>query len=155
MRHTFIVGNSGSGKSTLARRLSKEHGSAHVDLDRFAWTEVVGIRRELRASVEAVRKELGDRSAVIEGCYADLVEALATADDHLIFLDIPLQQCIAHCHARPFEPHKWPSAEAQDSFLPGLIEHVRSYPTRLDSLGWAAHDRLFQAFSGTKERITG
>ncbi len=58
--------------------------------------------------------------AVIEGCYADLIEALATEADHLI---------------------------------PRLFEHVRSYPHRDDTLGWRAHNALFESFKGTRERI--
>src|SRR5690606_32731734 len=33
----LIFGNSGSGKSTLARRIAKEHGLPHLDLDAIVW----------------------------------------------------------------------------------------------------------------------
>lgn len=151
-RHIFILGNSGSGKSTLAERLCSLEGRVHVDLDPYAWTETIGIRRDVSDAAAAIRATVSSDPAVIEGCYADLVEALATQDDHLIWLDVSAEVCTSNCKKRPFEPHKWESAEKQDEFLPRLLEFVGTYKTRTDCLGRNAHRETFERFTGTKER---
>ena len=153
--HVFVVGNSGAGKSTFARALAEREGRLHVDLDPFAWAAEVGVRREWADATAAIREALGTRAAVVEGCYADLVEALIQPADRLVWLDPPLETCLARCRARPFEPHKWATAEDQDAFLPQLLAFVKTYPTRTDALGARAHRALFDAFVGAKERRTG
>lgn len=152
-QNTFVIGNSGSGKSTFARKLSQQKSCAHIDLDLFAWKPELGVRRELSDSVTSVARQLESQNAVIEGCYADIIDELATVADHLVFLDVPIEQCVEHCRSRPFEPHKWPSREEQDNFLPKLIEHVRGYRERTGALGREAHLQLFQKFKGSKELI--
>lgn len=149
--HVMILGNSGSGKTTLARQLAARDARLHVDLDAFAW-ERPGVRLPTPQAVARIRDHIQARPAVIEGCYGALVEALLTPSDRLIWLDLPVAQCEAHCRARPHEPHKWDSASAQDAFLPNLLAFVRTYPERDDDLGAAAHGRVFDAHSGPKER---
>lgn len=154
MTQLFIFGNSGSGKSTLARRLALQRNVLHLDLDRFAWTATIGERRELKDSLAAIQAELGEQPAVIEGMYSDLVEQLISPQDELIWLDLPLEDCIAHCKARPFEAHKWESAEAQNAFLPRLLEFLPDYYEVDTSIGRRAHEAVFAAFGGKKRRIT-
>jgi|GEM_PF-6635234 len=74
--------------------------------------------------------ELAGREAVIEGCYADIVAALARPEDALIWMDTPVDECILRAQTRGHEPHKWPSAAAQNAFLPtlGPREAVRLIP---------------------------
>ncbi|MEL6345499.1 MAG: shikimate kinase [Myxococcota bacterium] len=149
--HVFIMGNSGSGKTSLAKRIAAQEGRAHVDLDPFAWTE----DRARRDPVDAVAEiwQMADgRPVVIEGCYADLVRAMIRPEDRLIWLDVPVDVCVARCQSRPFEPHKWASPAEQDAFLPDLIAFVRTYPVREDDLGRAAHLKLFMNHTGQKTR---
>ena len=152
-RNVFVVGNSGAGKSTWARALARADGRVHVDLDAYAWAGTVGIRRNVSDAAEAIRHHLSGRPAVVEGCYADLVDALAEPQDALVWLDIPLENCVSHCESRPFEPHKWETAAAQDAFLPRLIEFVRAYDSRTDAMGRLAHTALFDRFSGPRARL--
>lgn len=152
--HCFVLGNTGSGKSTLARRVAKARQMAHVDLDPYAWTETVGDRRDLENSLQALRPKLAQRPSVVEGMYSDLVAGLLTSNDTLVWLDLPLEQCRAHCEARPFEPHKWATSERQDAFLPQLLEFLETYPTRTDALGQQAHRQLFAEHDGRKSRLT-
>ncbi len=150
--HSYIIGNSGSGKSTLAQRLVQEGPVRHLDLDSFVWSEPA-VRREHADALALLRAELDGAPAVVEGMYADLLGDLITPDDSLIWLDLPVDVCVAHCQARPFEGHKWDSAEAQDAFLPQLLDFVRGYPEREGELGRDAHQALFDRFAGAKERI--
>jgi len=150
--HVFIIGNSGSGKSTLAAHLSKHAGLRHVDLDTVAWDEP-GVRRDVDASVEALRATL-EGPAVLEGMYVDIVEAAISPEDRLIWLDLPVESCLENCRARPHEPHKWPSAAAQDAFLPKLLDFVRGYDEREGPLGRSAAEHLFADFGGQTLRLT-
>jgi adenylate kinase family enzyme len=151
--HTFIVGNSGSGKSTLARRLAEERGLVHLDLDQYAWTDALGVRRDLEKSLAVLQPILAEAPTVLEGMYGDIVAGLLRPDDRLIWLDLPLSECEAHCRARPFEPHKWESAEKQNAFLPQLLSFLGSYAEREDGLGAKTHARIFEAHIGAKTRV--
>lgn len=153
--NTFVHGCSGSGKSTLARRLAAEGGLVHVDLDAFAWEpEAPTTRRSAQASIDALRAHLDGRAAVIEGMYVDLIGMLITEADTLVFLDLPVSVCLAHCRARPHEPHKFATPEAQDGWLPQLLAFVEGWPTRAGPLGRADHVALFDAHLGPKRRET-
>jgi hypothetical protein len=58
----------------------------------------------------------------------------------------------AHARARPWEPHKYASKEAQDANLDMLLGWIADYPSREGPLGRAAHEALFEGFTGRKER---
>lgn len=148
-----ILGNSGSGKSTLARRLASEHDLAHLDLDTLAWLPTSPPRRAPDALAKLTAFMAAERW-VIEGCYADLVAHAATRSTELVFLNPGVDVCIAHCRARPWEPHKYASKHAQDANLPMLIDWVRGYETRTDELSLHAHRALFDSFTGPKREQT-
>ncbi len=147
-----IMGNSGAGKSTLAKRLVAEHALAHLDLDTLAWLPVTPPQRA--PIVESLAKLAVFTGAhdrwVIEGCYADLLEHAASGCTELVFLNPGAVVCIAHCRARPWEPHKYPSKDDQDRNLAMLIDWVRAYETRDDEFSLRAHRALFDRFAGPK-----
>lgn len=156
MRRVAIIGNAGSGKSTLARRIAAECGAPVLDLDMVAWEP--GKPAQPRAADDAIRavREFcaAHDSWVIEGCYGDLVAAVLDGTVELIFLNRSVEQCIAQCRARPWEPHKWPSKAAQDAHLDCLLEWVRAYPARDNPLSLRAHRALFDGYAGPKQEIT-
>ena len=91
---------------------------------------------------------------MIEGCYADLLAlALPRATD-LVFLNPGVDTCIANARNRPWEPHKYPSPEAQNANLNMLIGWIRDYAEREDEFSLAAHRRLFEGFAGRKREFT-
>ncbi len=147
------MGNSGSGKSTLAKRLSTEHSLAHLDLDTLAWLATTPPQRapDGLAKLDAF---MTTERWVIEGCYADLLAHAAKRCTELVFLNPGVDVCIAHCRARPWEPHKYASKQAQDANLPMLVEWVRAYETRTDEFSLPAHRRLFESFAGVKRELT-
>lgn len=61
---------------------------------------------------------------VVEGCYSNLIEAALRFQSFPIFLNPGLENCIAHCRSRPWEPHKYPSKQAQDANLEFLLSWV-------------------------------
>jgi adenylate kinase family enzyme len=148
-----LLGNSGSGKSTLAVRLAAAHGLAHLDLDTLAWEPgvVPPTRRGLDASARDVDAFTSSHDAwVIEGCYADLAAIALPRCTRLLFLDPGIDACIANARARPWEPHKYATKEAQDANLAMLLQWIRDYATRTDVFSLAAHRALFDAHGGDK-----
>ncbi len=156
MKRVVVLGNSGAGKSTLAKQLAHTHGLAHLDLDPLAWQPTdPPARTPLHEAQQAIDAFLEAHTAwVVEGCYADLVALIAPRAATMIFLDLSVAVCQAHARARPWEPHKYPSKEAQDENLPMLLDWIAAYPDREGPLGRAAHLGLFDAFEGEKEHRT-
>ncbi|AWB66035.1 shikimate kinase [Saccharobesus litoralis] len=156
MHKIIIFGNSGSGKSTLAKHLAKTQGLTHLDLDTIAWLDVTPPeRRPMEQSVKSINHFLQHNTHwVIEGCYADLIEYVAPSAHKLIFLNLSVTDCVTNAKNRPWEPHKYPSQQAQDENLTMLIEWIKQYPSRDDTFSLTAHKKLYQAFKGEKEMRT-
>src|SRR5690606_4473886 len=105
-------------------------------------------------SIADVERFIADHESwIIEGCYADIIEAVLHHCDELIFLNPGVDVCIAHCRARPWEPEKFRSPEEQDENLDNLIAWVASYETRDDEHGLNRHRALFDVFSGKKREL--
>ncbi|WP_440906513.1 AAA family ATPase (plasmid) [Catenovulum sp. SX2] len=156
MHNVIIFGNSGSGKSTLAKHLANTQGLAHLDLDTIAWLATTPPQRmPIERSTEVIDTFLSQNTNwVIEGCYADLLEYVMPKANKLIFLNLPVADCITNAKNRPWEPHKYPNKQAQDNNLAMLIEWIKQYPNRDDTFSLAAHKKLYQAFAGAKEMRT-
>lgn len=155
MSKTAILGNSGSGKTTLARRLAGLTGARVLELDAIAWEPgLPPVPREAEAARANVRAFCEARERwIVEGCYADLLEASLPGSPLLLFLDLPVADCLAHCRSRPFEPEKFPSKEEQDRHLESLLAWVAAYPEREGPTGRQAHLALFAAYPGPKRRV--
>jgi adenylate kinase family enzyme len=156
MMRYLLLGNSGSGKSTLALRLARTHALPHLDLDSLAWLPTTPPERrpldESRRDIEAFLA--ANDGWIIEGCYADLLTVPLPRCTRLLFLNPGVDACVANALARPWEPHKYASKEAQDANLPFLIGWIRAYPTRDDVFGFPAHRALFDGFAGDKQELT-
>ena len=156
MRKVVIFGNSGSGKSTLARKICAAERLAHLDLDSIAWTPASPPQRK---PIAESGREIGiftglNESWVIEGCYSDLLEIAIPESSEIIFLDLSVEACISNARSRPWEPHKYPSQEAQDANLDMLIDWIAQYPQRSDTFSRSAHEALFANYEGKKVTYT-
>lgn len=156
MKKILVFGNSGSGKSTLAKKLSADQGLGHLDLDLLAWLPTSPpTRKDLLESdkeIEIFVKK--NKQWVIEGCYTDLLELVATQANEMIFLDLPIEACIANAQARPWEPHKYLSKQVQDENLEMLIDWISQYVQREDTFSRCAHLAFYEKFSGCKTSLT-
>jgi adenylate kinase family enzyme len=152
----LIFGNSGAGKSTLAKSLADDLALAHLDLDLLAWELAdTPTRRALARSRAEIEKFMADHTGwVIEGAYADLLTMLLDECSELVFLNPGAEACVANCRARPWEPHKYASQEAQDRNLAFLIGWVRDYENRDDEYSLSSHRWLFDRFNGVKREFT-
>lgn len=156
MSRVLILGNSGSGKSTLARKICESRGLAHLDLDTLAWKPTLPPEREkLSVSAGAVDEfTASNQGWVIEGCYTDLLELAVSQSTELIFMNLPVELCVANARARPWEAHKYASKSAQDANLPMLINWIRQYAHRDDTFSFASHSRLYENYAGKKTMVT-
>jgi adenylate kinase family enzyme len=152
----ILLGNAGAGKSTMARSLIASAGAEvpHLSLDEIAWGEFAQ-RLPLSESLERLRRFLtANDQWIIEGCYSDLVEAALPHCTELRFLNPGVDVCVAHCRKRPWEPEKFPSAEAQQNMLGQLLGWVEEYETREDEYGLRRHRKIFEGFAGAKREFT-
>lgn len=151
-----ILGNSGSGKSTLARGLADRTGAPTLDLDTLAWEpgQVAVPRDQALAAAEVTAFCAAHEAWIIEGCYAQLIRATLAHHPTLVFLEPGVETCLAHCRARPWEPHKYASQAEQDAKLAFLLDWVRTYYTREGDLSLAAHQALFEGYAGPKRKLT-
>lgn len=151
-----MFGNSGSGKSTLARQLCDWHGLAHLDLDNLAWRPTSPPQRlPVAESERQIASFIHSSSAwVIEGCYTDLLEIAAPFATEIIYLNLPVETCIANARKRPWEPHKYDSKQAQDANLDMLITWISQYEHRQDTFSALAHRSFFDTYPGKKTVYT-
>jgi adenylate kinase family enzyme len=154
MHRVVIFGNSGSGKSTLARRLSRELGIAHLDLDQVAWSSPA-VRKNVAESARDIAAFVAANPEwVAEGCYADLLALVIQHATEVRFLNPGTDLCVAHCRARPWEPDKYATPSEQDERLGFLLQWVTEYSTRTDEYSLARHRAIFDAFPGPKREFT-
>ena len=150
-----IIGNSGSGKSTLARAIARERGWPVLDLDTVAWEPgKIAVPRDPVAARQDVERFCADHSDwIVEGCYADLIAASLRDSPLLMFMDPGMEQCLANCRGRAWEPHKYASKAEQDEKLSFLLTWVREYYERDGSTSLKAHDALYSSYAGPKRRL--
>lgn len=147
-----ILGNAGSGKSTLAGWLAGAAGLAMLGLDTVAWepAQPAVARPPAAARADVAAFCARHERWVIEGCYADLVEAALPYRPRLVLLDPGLEACLANCRRRPWEPHKYPSKQAQDANLQPLLSWAAGYYVRGGTMSLKGHRQCLAGFAGRK-----
>lgn len=151
----LIIGNSGSGKSTWARAQADAHDLAMLDLDTLYWQQPAppeGPRPRPLAAIAAELDAFADRHPrwVVEGCYTECIAHLLSRCTHLHFMNPGAATCLAHAKVRPFEPHKYPSPDAQSANLAMLCAWIGDYYQRAAPWSLAEHRALFDGFGGDK-----
>lgn len=156
MMRVLVFGNSGAGKSTFARALAQAHALAHLDLDTIVWEpgQIAVARPAAAVGADLDAFIAAHPRCVAEGCYGDVIEMALPHCSELVFLNPGREQCLAHCRARPWEPHKYASAAEQDRMLPFLLDWVAAYYERAGAMSYEAHRRIFDAFTGPKRELT-
>ena len=147
-----ILGNSGSGKSTLANWLAQSATLAVLDSDSVVWEpdQPAVVRSSALAEADVSKFCTTHQRWVLEGCYGNLIEAAFQFQPFLIFLNPGLESCTAHCLNRPWEPHKYPSRQAQEANLEFLVSWVAEYYTRDGPMSLRAHQEVFAGYAGRK-----
>jgi adenylate kinase family enzyme len=112
MSRIAIIGNAGGGKSTLARKLAKQRGLRHIEIDRLLWREgwvLTPTDIYMRLHNEFIEED----EWVIDGLgqQASIPERIKRATD-IILVDMPLSM------------HFWRAAERQIAWASGKLEHT-------------------------------
>ena len=151
-----IIGNAGSGKSTLAWQLAGAMDLALLDLDIVAWEpDRVAVPRSHAAAAADVNAFCRAYPQwVVEGCYPDLIATTLQYRPLLLLLDPGMDQCLANCRARPWEPHKYKSRAEQNRKLGALLAWVEEYYHRDGEMSLQTHEALFEAYRGPKQRLS-
>ena len=151
-----ILGNSGSGKSWLAKELARQTEAPILDLDTifFEPGKIAVPRPSATVLADLERFCVNHEAWIIEGCYGDIVAHALRWEPELILLDPGESECLRHCRARPWEPHKYASKTEQDSKLDFLLAWVSEYYRREGPMSLSGHRALFDAYSGPK-RLMG
>jgi adenylate kinase family enzyme len=144
---TLIIGNSGSGKSWLAKRLAAQLHVSWVDLDTLQWlSDEASIARPRGETLALARIAASEERWVIEGVYGWIVTELIHRATALIWLSVDDQACVANIRQREHRPEG-------DELLLALTDWASSYRQRRGSSSFAAHQRLFDDFAGSKRRL--
>ena len=145
LTRTLIIGNSGSGKSWLAQRLAQQLREPWTDLDRIHWlSDEHSIPRPRAEALAMARIAADEQRWVIEGVYGWIASEILHRATALIWLSIGDKECVANIRQRETQ---------DDERLVALLEWAGSYRKRDDSSGFAAHQRLFEGFTGSKIQL--
>lgn len=156
MHKIIIFGNSGSGKSTLAKKICDRYQLVHLDLDTLAWLATTPVQRKPLAESAAQITNFTEQHQnwLIEGCYSDLIEGVLPAATEIIFMNLSVAACVENAKNRPWEPHKYPSKQAQDENLTMLVDWIEQYSVRDDAFSAKAHQTIYANYPGKKTMIT-
>lgn len=92
VKRIHIIGSIGSGKTTLARKLSKQYGLPHYELDNVVW--IRSDKGDIKRTEEERDAVLSDilirKSWIIEGAHHKWVAPSFQRADVIIFLDTRL-----------------------------------------------------------------
>ena len=99
MKRITIIGNTGSGKSTLAEKLGKILNIPVYHLDSIYW-KPGWLKEDTDALTEQVRRITETEEWIIEGNYRGTMADRFERSDLILFLNIPLAQCIKNIKIR-------------------------------------------------------
>lgn len=144
LTRTIVIGNSGSGKSWLAERIAHQIGTPWTDLDLIHWEPGGYNVARSRALAMSLAKEAASSDRwVIEGVYGWLVREIASQATALVWLCLDEAECIANIRQRGMR------GESEASFT-ALVDWAQTYRMREGSTSYAAHQAIFDSFSGPK-----
>jgi hypothetical protein len=144
----LILGNSGSGKSWLSRELGERLKIMATDLDEVHWEPGgFSVPRDKDAAKATVRQIASQEIWIIEGVYGWLAQESLSRATALIWLDMPLEQCLDDLRRRG------PSPGGDEKSFAALLSWGAAYQERQTSSSLMGHGRLFTAFRGWKRRM--
>ncbi|MBR3840446.1 MAG: adenylate kinase [Erysipelotrichales bacterium] len=146
MKRIMIIGCPGSGKSTFSRELHKITGIPLFHLDMMYWNaDKTTVDRDvfIKRLSEVVKKD----SWIIDGNYNSTIELRLQYCDTVVFLDYPLDVCLAGVKERMGKARSdipWIETEEDAEF----IEFIKNYnsnnrPEVLELLNKYTHKNIY------------
>ncbi|WP_430244235.1 AAA family ATPase [Neorhizobium sp. DAR64861/K0K2] len=145
-RRTLIFGNGGTGKTWMARELGAILNRQVIHLDDVRWMPGhYGVARDNQLVFNEVAEAGQADTWVMEGVYGWLAKAVLPRITSLIWIDLPVDECIANVRARGIQ------GGGSEASFQELINWIREYRGRENSsTSYESHYKLFDAHAGTK-----
>ena len=129
-------------------RLAEAFGTEAIDLDDIHWEPGgYNVAHDKQLAIEAVRQAAARPAWIIEGVYGWLAQEAVSRATVLIWLDIPVGECIANLRQRGLR-----RGGNEASFMQ-LLAWASDYPQRQTSSSFAGHERIFAARPSQKLRL--
>ena len=143
MKKIIIIGNGSSGKSTLAKKLSKRFSITHHDLDDYFW-KCSNFKKSYnhKKIFNNVNDLAMNDSWIIEGTYSHIVKRILHRAEVLIWLDLPMEECVENLKRREVEPSNH------------QISRTKEYYKRRNGSSRKSHNFLWEEFLGSKYKIS-
>lgn len=126
MKKIIVIGCPGSGKSTLSKQLHLKTGLPLYHLDMMYWN-ADKTRVERAVFLERLTAALEEDAWIIDGNYSSTMKPRMQKCDTVIFLDYPLDVCLAGIEARCGKERSdmpWTEPEQLDK---EFIESVKNF----------------------------
>ena len=130
MKKVIVIGCPGSGKSTFSRALHRITNIPLFHLDMMYWNADKTIV-EKSVFLERLENAIQKDEWIIDGNYASTIELRLQACDTVIFLDYPLEVCLAGISERKGkERADMPWVESENEDDEEFMELVRNYNSK-------------------------
>ena len=130
MKKVIVIGCPGSGKSTFSRALHRITNIPLFHLDMMYWNADKTIV-EKSVFLERLKNAIQKDEWIIDGNYASTIELRLQACDTVIFLDYPLEVCLAGISERKGkERADMPWVESENEDDEEFMELVRNYNSK-------------------------
>ena len=126
MKKIIVIGCPGSGKSTLSKELHRRTGLPLYHLDMMCWN-ADRTRVEKEVFLERLSAVLEEDEWIIDGNYQSTMDLRMQECDTVIFLDYPLDVCLAGILERRGKPRSdmpWVEPKQYDE---EFIEFIKNY----------------------------
>lgn len=126
MKKIIVIGCPGSGKSTFSKELHKRIGIPLFHLDMMFWN-ADKTTVEKSVFIERLTKTVQKNEWIIDGNYASTMELRMQECDTVIFLDYPLEVCLAGIKERCGKARSdmpWIESDEADT---EFIEFIKNY----------------------------
>ena len=147
----LIIGNSGSGKTWLGKALSEKKKISLFQMDNIKWDQS---GYEIPRSSLDIEKDLEDvknqEKWILEGVFGKMAQNCLPFTKHLIWLDLPWEQCQKNLLIRGPQFDNILNNNEKEKALKGLIEWASTHYSRNDANSWSFFDQLYTDFNGKK-----